>query len=54
MKKAALLLTESRSNISDIALETGFTDPKYFSRCFKKHFGLSPSEYIINPNKPLN
>jgi AraC-like DNA-binding protein len=46
LKKSALLLMQGNLNISEIAFEVGFNDPKYFSRCFKKHFGISPSEYI--------
>lgn len=33
-------------NISEIAYETGFNDPKYFTRCFTKEFGVSPSSYM--------
>jgi signal transduction histidine kinase/ligand-binding sensor domain-containing protein/AraC-like DNA-binding protein len=29
--------------ISEVAYETGFNDPKYFTRCFTKHFGITPS-----------
>ena len=32
--------------ISDLAYTVGFNDPKYFSICFKKEFGMQPSEYI--------
>ena len=32
--------------ISEIAYNSGFNDPRYFSRCFKKHVGKSPSDYI--------
>ena len=32
-------------NISEIAYEVGFNDPKYFTRCFSKEFGVSPSSY---------
>ena len=32
--------------ISEIAYAVGFNDPKYFSQCFKKEFGILPSEYI--------
>jgi AraC-like DNA-binding protein len=32
-------------NVSEIAYEIGFNDPKYFSRQFKKYFGSTPSEY---------
>lgn len=30
-------------NISEIAYECGFNDPKYFTRCFSKEFGMAPS-----------
>jgi AraC-like DNA-binding protein len=30
-------------NISEIAYEVGFNDPKYFTRCFTKQFGVTPS-----------
>ncbi|MBN2611463.1 MAG: response regulator [Bacteroidales bacterium] len=46
LKKAAMMLHQGDYNISEIAFEVGFNDPKYFSRCFKKHFGMSPSEYV--------
>ena len=32
--------------ISDLAYKVGFRDPKYFSTCFKKEFGMQPSEYL--------
>ncbi len=45
MKRACQqLLTTSRS-INDIAYSYGFSDPKYFSKCFKASVGMSPSEY---------
>lgn len=31
--------------ISDLAYSVGFNDPKYFSACFKKQFGFSPTEF---------
>jgi len=30
-------------NISEIAYDCGFNDPKYFTRCFSKEFGVAPS-----------
>lgn len=33
----------SFSNVADLALSVGYTDPLYFSRAFKKKFGVSPS-----------
>lgn len=46
--KAAAQVIEKNPNmrISELAYQVGFNDPKYFSVCFKKEFGLSPSEYI--------
>ena len=38
-----LLLKESHI-IAEIAFQTGFSSPSYFSRCFKNEFGISPSE----------
>ena len=31
--------------INDIAMKVGFNTPKYFSKCFKKEFGMSPKDY---------
>jgi len=48
LKKAALLIKESNLNISEIAYQVGFNDALYFSKCFKKQFGTSPSLYQLN------
>jgi parallel beta-helix repeat protein len=48
---ASKLLTQKFGNISEIALEVGFSNPAHFSKCFREQFGLTPSEYetsIIN------
>lgn len=45
LKRAAQLLRESDLTIAEIALLTGFANPKYFSICFKRHFELTPSEF---------
>ena len=37
--------------ISDLAYKVGFKDPKYFSTCFKKDFGMQPTEYIERLSK---
>lgn len=45
--KKALKLLENRSlSISDVAYKTGFSDPKYFSRCFKAEMGMTPTQYV--------
>jgi AraC-like DNA-binding protein len=48
LKKAAHLITESNLNISEIAYKVGFNDALYFSKCFKKQFGTTPSLYSVN------
>lgn len=46
LKKAAHLLSTNKGNISEICYEVGFTDPGYFTKCFKKQFGQTPKDYI--------
>ena len=46
LKRAALLLSKSQLNVSEIAFQVGFNDPKYFSKHFKNEFGVIPSRYI--------
>lgn len=45
MKKAAELLLENRYTVSEVSYKVGINDPFYFSKCFKHHFGVSPSAY---------
>lgn len=45
LKRAAQFLQKSQMNISEIAYEVGFNNPKYFSKYFKDEFGILPSEY---------
>ena len=45
LKRGAQLLEESDMTVSEISDMTGFNNPKYFSICFKKNFGLTPSEF---------
>jgi AraC-like DNA-binding protein len=44
-----ILLHKNTRNISEIAFETGFSSPSYFSKCFQKRYGHLPSGYL--PNK---
>ena len=46
LKKAAQLLENTSLTISEIAYSVGFNDPAYFTRCFKKQFSQSPTEYL--------
>ena len=47
LNMARELLSEKTGNrnITEIAYKVGFNDPKYFTRCFTKMFGVSPSSY---------
>lgn len=46
MKSARELLRQNpKVRIADVAYAVGYNDPKYFSTCFKKDFGLLPTEY---------
>lgn len=46
--KAAIQLMKQNCEVrvSDLAYLVGFSDPKYFSACFKKEYGMTPSEYV--------
>ena len=46
LNKALALLDRQVSNISEIAYETGFSSPTYFSKCFYEAYGVLPSKYI--------
>ena len=48
MAKEMLSSKTSNRNITEIAYAVGFNDPKYFTRCFTKMFGVSPSMYNDN------
>jgi len=43
--KAAALIESNFGNLSEIALEVGFSNPAYFSEAFKKQYGVTPSHY---------
>ncbi len=44
LKRAAQLLRQGNLKIAEVAYHVGFNDPQYFSRCFKKQFGVSPTQ----------
>lgn len=46
VQAATKLFDDGERMVAEVAYKTGFSDPKYFSKCFKKKVGLSPSEYI--------
>jgi len=46
LNMAIELLEKKESNISEIAYQTGFSSPTYFSKCFQEVYGILPSKYI--------
>ena len=46
LRRAAALLQEGTLTVNEIAERTGFSSPSYFTKCFKKEFGVLPSEYM--------
>ena len=54
LSKALQLLLNNYLNISEIAYTLEFNDPKYFSKCFKREYGLTPREYRDLNYKNMN
>ncbi len=50
LKKAAQLLTETDMTVYEVSYNVGYNDWKYFSREFKKQFGISPGKFV-QPDK---
>jgi AraC-like DNA-binding protein len=45
LNKAAKLIENGFGNVTEIAFESGFSNPSYFAECFRKQFGCPPSRY---------
>ncbi len=45
LKQSLTLLKNTDTTIAEIAYKVGFSTPSYFTKCFKDHFEISPSEY---------
>ena len=43
LEKALNLIENQKGNVAQIAFETGFNNPSYFSKCFQKRYGVLPS-----------
>lgn len=50
LKKAVQLIQSGETRVNDIAFRVGFSSPTYFSTCFQKQYGKTPSEFIKEVN----
>jgi transcriptional regulator GlxA family with amidase domain len=46
LEKARELLKKQTGNITQVTFDSGFNSPSYFTKCFKKRFGLLPAIYL--------
>jgi CheY-like chemotaxis protein len=51
MRRSARLIYDQAGNLTEIAMSVGFTNPSYFSKCFRDYFGVSPKDFPIQPEK---
>lgn len=54
VKRAAQLIESGDYNMTQIAYMVGINDPRYFSKCFKQRFGMTPTEYKENKKNRTN
>ena len=54
MQRAEELIVKTRMNFSEIAFKVGFSDPKYFTKCFKKETGMTPRNIARNRSEQPN
>jgi AraC-like DNA-binding protein len=45
LRKAKGILKKKQSNISQVSFNCGFSSPSYFTKCFKKRYGILPMDY---------
>ena len=53
IKRAAQLLEDRKYNITEVTYMVGMNDSRYFSKCFKNTYGVTPSEYRKNKGEGL-
>lgn len=46
LEKACDLMKKTNQNITEITFATGFNSPSYFTKCFKKKYGIAPLAYL--------
>ncbi|MEM8485203.1 MAG: response regulator [Bacteroidota bacterium] len=45
LKKAGHLIADKYGTIAEVAYAVGFNNPAYFTKCFREHFGVAPSNW---------
>lgn len=53
LRYAMQYLTTGRYNVNEVSMLTGFNSAGYFRKCFRKEFGITPSE-VLNPNRSVD
>ena len=48
LKEAATMLRSQKYTVAEVSDHMGYSDPKYFTDVFKKHYGITPSAYMKN------
>ena len=46
LEKAKELMKKQYHNIAQVTFDSGFSSPSYFTKCFKKKYGLLPMNYV--------
>ena len=47
LQQAAKLLASGDTTVAQVTYAVGFANPTHFATAFKKHFGVTPSEYLL-------
>lgn len=47
LERACALLTDGDRTITDIAFDVGFSDSAFFARCFRRQYGVTPSQWRV-------
>ncbi|HEV8515738.1 MAG TPA: nickel-binding protein [Cyclobacteriaceae bacterium] len=47
LRKAIALMEDQKLNIAEVTMAVGFSNPSYFTKCFRKRFGMAPSDYLV-------
>ncbi len=45
MKRAASLLKHEGFTVAEVMYQVGYSSPSYFSKCFAREYGITPTEY---------